>query len=339
MSADNALTVYDREKVELLKTTICKGATDGELHLFIAQCQRTGLDPFVRQIYMLKRKEYDPESGQYLERMVMQIGIDGYRRISDRTGKYVGTLGPYWCGPEGKWTDVWLKPEPPAAAKVGIVREGFKEPVWGVCRYSEYVQLKRDGKPTAMWAKMPSNQLAKCAEGQAHRKAFPQEFSGLEPAEELQPAPEADTIEGTASVITTTGPGPDAAEATGATPEAGPEQPVEPERQEPPAPPARDRGVGDLPKPWSPTLAPHASAGVNSPKLLCDALRLETDYYNDAKAETIIYHTLNAIRKQIGEPAWNWPDSRDLAGWSAAFAAALTYARGQQYLAAHAKAD
>jgi phage recombination protein Bet len=170
-----------------------KDLTIPEMQLFAMVAHHTGLDPFTRQIYAIKRGG----------KVTHQTGIDGYRSTAERmTGQYAGsdeaTYEACECGDEGS------PKEHPSVARVVVHRilaNGHIVNQTGVARWHE---LKPEHKKSqnaydyldAMWWRMPWNQLAKCAEANGLRKAFPRVLGGVYIAEEME---QDRTIEGTAT--------------------------------------------------------------------------------------------------------------------------------------------
>jgi len=171
---------FNPEQVELIKNIYCKGLTNDEIKLFIAISERTGLDPFSRQIYAIKR--WNSKLGK--EIMTIQTGIDGFRLIADRTGLYMGT------------SDVKFEFDKNGdLIKSSITVHKWNEKAQQKCDFtatSFLIEYKPDndknGKENPMWRKMPRVMLEKCAEAKALRKAFPQELSGIYEQSEMDQA-------------------------------------------------------------------------------------------------------------------------------------------------------
>ena len=171
------LALWTPEQSQLISSTIAPGCSNDELRLFAYACQRTGLDPFSRQIYAIRRAG----------KMTIQAGIDGLRSIAERTGQLDGSSS-YWCGEDGVWTDVWLSSKPPAAAKTIIYRKGCAHPFTATARFADF------NAGQGLWSKMPSVMIAKCSEAQALRRAFPADLSGVYSTDEMDQAVEPVTV-------------------------------------------------------------------------------------------------------------------------------------------------
>ncbi len=165
-------------RIKLITDTVAKGATHDELQLFLLVCQRSGLDPFAKQVYFVKR--YDNSSGE--SRGTIQTGIDGFRAIAEKTGEYAGSDDIVFVEPkEGEKLGYPDK----ATASVYRIVKSQKVKFTASARWSEYFPGEKLG---FMWQKMPYAMLGKCAEGLALRKGFPQVLGGLYIHEEMAQA-------------------------------------------------------------------------------------------------------------------------------------------------------
>lgn len=149
-------------------------APSGIMAAFIQACNRTGLDPTTKQIYAALM------SGKW----TVLVGVDGMRVVAQRTGQYEGQTPVEWTADGKTWVDAWLpelqggkKGDHPAAARVGILRRGFSQPLMQVVTWAEFgmdSRFKGDN-----WGTRPAHMLGIRAETHALRKAFPNDLSGL----------------------------------------------------------------------------------------------------------------------------------------------------------------
>ncbi len=164
---------FSEDKLKLLKDTVCKGATDNELQLFLHVCIKTGLDPFMKQIYSI------PRGGQ----RTIQTSIDGFRLIAERTCRYSPGKEPsYVYDSNGK-----------LISSTSTVKKMTADGTWHEISATAFND-EYNGRNT-FWNKMPHLMLAKCAECLALRRAFPAEMSGVYSDDEMAQAKKPDEVE------------------------------------------------------------------------------------------------------------------------------------------------
>jgi phage recombination protein Bet len=169
---DHSPAYFTPQQIDILKNSICKGISNDEFEVFLMACQKTQLDPFLKQIYAVKRKAKRPD-GSFGEVMTIQTGIDGYRLIAERTDRYApGPEPTYEYNQEGRLISA-------TSYVKKMTADGTWHTVAASAHIDEYCQRNKEGYAMGLWNNMPRTMLAKCAESQALRRAFPAEMSGV----------------------------------------------------------------------------------------------------------------------------------------------------------------
>lgn len=130
---------------------------------FIAAVQRSGLDPFARQIY----------AAEIGGKWTILGAIDGFRAVASSSKEYEGRTAIEYTADGITWTDTWLSTDNPAAARVGVWRKGYREAAYTVCTWKEF------GRATGQWRTQGAWMLGIRVLSHALRDAFPQILGGI----------------------------------------------------------------------------------------------------------------------------------------------------------------
>lgn len=180
-----ALTLYEGKQLDLIRRTVAKDCDPAEFDQFVHICKAVKLDPLRRQIYAFVFNKDKPQWRQ----MTVVTAIGGYRSIAERTGNY----RPDEDDAKIEYSDAAKNPQtnPLGIVKAIVYVWKYSHGEWhraaGSAHWDEYVPLRDgaiDSKKTG-WIKMPRIMIAKCAEAAALRKAWPDDFAGLEIEEEV----------------------------------------------------------------------------------------------------------------------------------------------------------
>lgn len=186
-----SLELPDDELVRLLGQSIYPGAAEASIRMCVAYCRARRLDPLLKPVHIVpmsvktgrkKANGYD----EYEWRDVVMPGVGLYRINATRTGLLAGVDEPVFHG-EHEMPGVPGEVVPAECSVtvwklVGGARCAFTARERWVENYA--TAGRETLVPNAMWKRRRYAQLAKCAEAQALRKAFPEETGQAPVAEE-----------------------------------------------------------------------------------------------------------------------------------------------------------
>lgn len=189
ITAINTTNEIDQHIWSALKNSLYTGAKDESIKMVLDYCKAAKLDPMQKPVHIVPMNVKNSLTGRYEYKDVVMPGVGLYRIQAARSNQYAGVSEPEFgedvtCNLGGiditypKWCKVTVK----KLVNNTIVEFTAKE-YW----LENYATASKESiTPNTMWKKRPYGQIAKCAEAQALRKAFPEIISQHVTAEEME---------------------------------------------------------------------------------------------------------------------------------------------------------
>lgn len=189
-----ATPTWTEQQRNLIRKTVCPpNTTDLEFEFFSAFCAQTGLNPLLKQAWLIPRKQKNPITDKYEEKMEPQVAEIGMRARADEMPDYRGIEGD----------SVYEGDEFLVDASAGVVIHKYSTQARkkaGNVLLGAWARVEREGRRPALayltvgsraqtsstfWSKDPQGQIAKCARAHVLRLAYPNVFAGAYIAEEM----------------------------------------------------------------------------------------------------------------------------------------------------------
>ena len=161
-STGNQRTSFDEQQIAILKASYAKDLTPMEFKVYLETASALRLNPFSREIFSVK----------FGGIMQLVTSIDGYRKLSARSGRFMGVTNGRLRVKTKFGESITIPHEefdPDAhqiiSGTIGVRVSDWPEPVEATAVFKTF---KKD---TATWKAMPDLMILKCAEAAAHRKA------------------------------------------------------------------------------------------------------------------------------------------------------------------------
>ena len=175
------------ELIQVLQSSLYPGADPASVELVIGYCATAGLDVMQKPVHIVP--VWDGKAGRM--RDVIMPGIGLYRTQASRTGQHLGTSEPEYgpmvterIGGQDVTYPEWCRVTVRRLLPGGAVAEFSALEYW-IENYAVKGGKEKSVAPNAMWSRRVRGQIAKCAEAQALRRAFPELCSALT-AEEME---------------------------------------------------------------------------------------------------------------------------------------------------------
>lgn len=186
-SETSALALSEPELLKVLGSSLYPGANHDSIRMVLSYCKAAGLDPMQKPVHIVPI--WDSKAGQM--RDVVMPGVGLYRTQASRSNQMAGIsepeFGPMLTETLGGQTVTypeWCRVTVHRLLPSGQIAEFTAVEYW-IENYAIKGGKEKSIAPNAMWTKRPRGQIAKCAEAQALRKAFP-EIGSAPTAEEME---------------------------------------------------------------------------------------------------------------------------------------------------------